>query len=388
MISQLLFANLRDQPLQFVLATLLCTLGLASVNTIVWLQKTLESHAARQATGIDLVVGAKGSALQNTLAAVYHLDVPNGNIRLADVEALAKHPMVMRAIPISLGDSVGGARIVGATPAVYELYAAKANEGMLPAVPLEAAIGANAAKRLKLNVGDRFVGNHGLSEGGDGHGDHAYLVTAILKPTGRVIDELVITPLESVWAVHADHAASTEREVTFALLQLRGPVAMATLPRYINSQTNMQAASPAAESARLLANFGWVAIIVKAFAVALIVAAFFALFVALLQALDRRKTDLALLRAMGVKRGKLWTLLLGESLMVIFLAGAIATFLVIAAAFWLRMYGIPGIHIDWGHGVIVILSSMFVASVLAILATLPVVRRTFTLDISAQLSRT
>jgi putative ABC transport system permease protein len=376
-----------DSIWPFILAVALCTLGVASVISIVWLQQTLQQHAARQAEGIDIIVGAKGSGLQNTLAAVYHADIPNGNIPLAAVEQLAKNPMIARTEPISLGDSVGGARIVGARNSFFELYSAKAAKGTLPQQTLDAVIGANAAKRLKLAIGDSFVGSHGLAEGGDAHDTYPYNVVGILAPTGRVIDELVVTPLESVWAVHEGHSASTEPEVTFALLTLRSPIAMATLPRAINSQTNMQASAPAIESARLLANFGWVALIVKAFAFALIAAAAIATFAALSQALERRQTDLALLRAVGASRRKIAGLVFAEAIAVVLAASLVALPLCAAAAFWLSGFALPGIRIDWAYGFVVFLVVIVAAVVLAAIAAIPTIRSAFRIDVATQLSR-
>ncbi|TAG02487.1 MAG: FtsX-like permease family protein [Betaproteobacteria bacterium] len=388
MISKLIWANVRDQPLQFLLAVLLCALGMASILAVLGLQHTLETHGARQAEGIDLVVGAKGSALQNTLAAVYHLDVPNGNIRLADVETLAKHPMVAQAIPISLGDSVGGARIVGAPDPFYALYNAKPEQGVLPNAPLEAAIGAAAARKLKLRIGDQFFGTHGFADSGDAHGDHAFVVTAILAPTGRVIDNLVVTPLASVWVVHAEHTdANAPAEVTFALLRLRGLAAMASLPRFINAETPMQATSPATESARLLANFDWIAVIIKSFAAALTVATALALLGALSQALEHRQTDLALLRAMGVKRAQLWWLLLGQALASVLLAALVALLLIAAGAWWLERYALPGVVVNGGYLAQLALWVTLAALALAILSTIPVIVRTLRLDIAALLSK-
>jgi putative ABC transport system permease protein len=387
MTRKIIFSYLRAEPVAFALAVLLCALGMTAAMCVLWLQSTLFQHATLQAKGIDLVVGAKGSALQNTLAGVYHLDVPNGNVRLADVNQLAKHPMVSQVIPISLGDSINGARIVGTDARFFELYGATAALGKLPANAMEAVVGANVAKRLKLAIGDHFVGGHGLSEGGDTHDAHAYTVVGVLAPTGRVIDQLVITPLESVWVAHAEHAASGEPEVTFALLAIKGPVAMASLPRFINSQTNMQAASPAAESARLLANFGWVALIVQAFAIALIAASMLALFVALMQSLERHATDVALLRAMGVRRTSIRNVLLGESVLVVLTAAVLMVALSIAVMVWLSMVAVPGIAVSASDGFFFTAMITGLALLLAILATIPSIRRAFRLDIATQLSR-
>jgi len=377
---------LADRPWQFALAVMLCALGMASAIAIVWLQSVLEQHARRQAEGIDIVVGAKGSALQNVLAAVYYLDVPNGNISLREVDALRANPQVAKAIPIGIGDSVGGARIVGTTDEFIPFYGGTLASGTLAAAPMDAVIGASVARRTRLKLGDSFVGAHGLGDTGDAHDSYPYRVVGILNPTGRVIDETVVTPLESVWLVHEGHSASTEPEATFALIQAKGPIGVATLPRLINARPGLQAAVPALESARLLTSFDWVALVVKVFAAILVVAAMASLLGALLQALARREPDLALLRAMGATRGRLAGLMLGESLVLIAVAGGVAGGLVALAAWSFQTFALPGVVIDAGEGLLYLLAGLGIAAMLAALATIPPLRRCLSIDVAAQLS--
>jgi len=377
---------LADRPWQFALAVMLCALGMASAIAIVWLQSVLEQHARRQAEGIDIVVGAKGSALQNVLAAVYYLDVPNGNISLREVDALRANPQVAKAIPIGIGDSVGGARIVGTTDEFIPFYGGTLASGTLAAAPMDAVIGASVARRTRLKLGDSFVGAHGLGDTGDAHDSYPYRVVGILNPTGRVIDETVVTPLESVWLVHEGHSASTEPEATFALIQAKGPIGVATLPRLINARPGLQAAVPALESARLLTSFDWVALVIKVFAAILVVAAMASLLGALLQALARREPDLALLRAMGATRGRLAGLMLGESLVLIAVAGGVAGGLVALAAWSFQTFALPGVVIDAGEGLLYLLAGLGIAAMLAALATIPPLRRCLSIDVAAQLS--
>ena len=382
---------LADRPWQFALAVMLCAVGMASAIAIVWLQSVLEQHARRQAEGIDIVVGAKGSALQNVLSAVYYLDVPNGNITLKEVDALRANPQVAKAIPIGIGDSVGGARIVGTTDEFIPFYGGTLASGTLPTAPMDAVIGAGVARRTKLKLGDNFVGAHGLGDTGDAHDSYPYRVVGILNPTGRVIDETVVTPLESVWLVHeaahgASGSASTEPEATFALIQAKGPIGVAMLPRLINARPGLQAAVPALESARLLTSFNWVALVVKVFAGILVAAAMASLLGALLQALARREPDLALLRAMGATRGTLAGLILGESLVLIAVAAIVAGGLVALAAWSFQTYALPGVVIDASDGFLYGLGGLAIAALLAALATIPVLRRCLSIDVAAQLS--
>ena len=377
---------LAERPWQFALAVMLCALGMASAIAIVWLQSVLEQHARRQAEGIDIVVGAKGSALQNVLAAVYHLDVPNGNISLKEVDALRAHPQVAKAIPMGIGDSVGGARIVGTTDEFIPFYGATLASGTLPAAPMDAVIGAGVARRTQLKLGDNFVGSHGLGDNADAHDSYPYRVVGILNPTGRVIDETVVTPLESVWLVHQGHSASAEPEATFVLVQAKGPIGVATLPRLINARPGLQAAVPALESARLLTSFNWVAVVVKVFSGILVVAAMASLLGALLQALARREPDLALLRAMGATRATLVGLMLGESLVLIAVAAIVAGGWVALAAWSVQTFALPGVVIDVADGLLYGVAGLVIAATLAALATIPALRRCLSIDVAAQLS--
>ncbi len=383
---RLIGAFLRERPSHFVLAVVLAALGMASATAVLWLRDTLEAHAARQAEGIDIVVGAKGSALQNVLAAVYHVDVANGNIPLAEVEAIAARPDVARAVPIALGDTVAGARIVGTTPEFLTLYGAQAQTGSAALAPMEALLGAEVARRTGLAVGDRFVGTHGLAEGGDAHDSHPYTVSGILAPTGRVIDQLVVTALESVWLVHEGHTAATEPEATFALVTVKGPVAMAILPRALNARPALQAAVPALESARLLTVFGWVVTLVQAFAWTMVAAALASLFGALMQAAARREPDFAMLSAIGARPVQLALLLLVELAVVVLAAAAIALAIVLALPALVSAW--VDVTLPWRvwTGVCWLALVFAVTAIVALLAGLPAVIRAGRVDVARRLT--
>ena len=110
----------------------------------------LDRAFERDLAGIDVVVGAKGSPMQLILAGVFHIDVPPGNIPLADVQALAKHPQVAQLIPLSLGDSFRGFRIVGTTLAYITHYQATLAQGAIWAAPMQAVVGAQVAAATGL----------------------------------------------------------------------------------------------------------------------------------------------------------------------------------------------------------------------------------------------
>lgn len=328
---RLALAYARRRPLSTLLVVALLAIGVATVTLTLLLSRELADRLTRDAAGIDLVVGAKGSPLQIVLAGVYHVDVPPGNIPLAAIGELRANPLVREVIPLALGDSFRGFRIVGTEPALVAHYGATLRDGRLWQAPLEAVVGSAVAAATGVGVGAAFAGSHGLAEGGGEHGDARYRVTGVLAPTGTVLDRLVLTALDSVWAVHEHHTgeehdeneAEPEREVTLALVRYASPLAAATLPRAIDRDTALVAASPAYETARLMTVFGAGLDLIRAFALLLVVASGFMLFVALAQALEDRRYDLAILRALGASRRRVASVLLIESL-ALTLVGTVA----------------------------------------------------------------
>ena len=317
---------LRARPLNTALSVILLALGVATIVLLLLVVGQAEERMHRDARGIDLVVGAKGSPMQLMLSGIYHLDAPTGNIPLSAAALLSKNRMVKRAMPLALGDSWQGNRIVGAGKEYADHYGAELREGRFYQKPMEAVLGAEVAARTNTRVGATFKGAHGMgSEPGEEH-EGAYTVVGVLAKTGSVIDRLVLTPIESVWQVHEEHqgpqddadrkALMEAREVTVVLVQYASPLAAAMLPRQINSQSELQAASPAYETARLFSIVGVGIDALRGFAAVLILAAGLSVFIALYGALEERRYELAVMRTLGASPGKLFGLLIGEALVL------------------------------------------------------------------------
>lgn len=312
-----------SRPLGAALNLLLLSLGLASITFLLLVSFQLNRAFDKDLAGIDLVVGAKGSPMQLILCGVFHLDVPAGNIPLKAVQALQKNPMVASVIPLSLGDNLRGYRIVGSSPAYITHYGAVLAQGRMWDAPMQVVLGSIVAKKLGLQVGNTFIGSHGLGAGGHLHGDNPYLVVGILQASASVIDRLIVTDTASVWKVHEDYTAvddadrsimEAEREVTLALIQYKTPLAAMSFPRLVNTSTEMQAAAPALEISRLLHMLGIGTDVLRAFAAVLLLTAGLSVFIALWTAVRERRSDLALLRMLGAPPARIAALLMGEAL--------------------------------------------------------------------------
>ncbi len=311
------------RPGAALLNALLIALGVATMTVLLLVSTQMERSFERDLAGVDVVVGAKGSPLQMILAGVLHVDVPAGNIPLEAAQELAKDPRVKRLIPLSLGDSFEGARIVGTTFEYVNLYQAKMATGQSWTGPMQVVVGADLETKLPINA--VFAGTHGLAGGGEVHDKSKYTVVGQLQRCGCVLDRLILTSTESVWQVHekeialdeADKKAlQAEREITFGLIQYASPLAAVSFPRFVNSSTELQAAAPALEITRLFRMLGVGTQVLQAFAAVMAAVAAISLWMSLTQALRERRGDLAMLRMLGASPSKVALLLLFETLLL------------------------------------------------------------------------
>lgn len=323
MIVKLIFRNLLYKPLSTILSIVLLMLGTGIISMLMLMQQQAEKKFSNDLRDIDIVAGAKGSPLQLVLSAVYQMDAPTGNIKRSDLGILTANPYVEQVIPLAYGDSYKGFRIVGTDSNYLKKYSAVFSEGGYFQKPMEVVLGSNVAEKTNSRLNDEFFGTHGLSGKGHEHEEFKYHVAGILKPTNTVLDNLVITPIESVWLIHqhhdedgdedesavegeehrhhetADTSDKPEDEITAALIKLRSPMGMMMLPRTLSENTDMQAAVPAIEINRLFELMGIGITTVKGIAYAIMFISGLSVFISLYSRLKERKYEMALMRTMG-----------------------------------------------------------------------------------------
>lgn len=342
----LVWSYLKARPLNTALNMLILGLGTAVVTILIIVNYQLRENISSNARGIDMVVGAKGSPMQLILANIFHIDFPTGNIALVEAERIARHRLVKRAIPMALGDSHRGFRIVGTTLEYPQLYDADIDKGTWWKQPMEVTLGASVAEALELKPGDHFASSHGLTQSGPAHDDQHFVVAGVAERTGTVMDNLILTGVESIWQVHQSHAESQDtaavalkheaadspaspvipslmagdssKQITSLLIQYRSAMGAIQLPRWVNGQSSLQAASPAFETARLFSILGVGVNILRAFAYILIFVSALGIFIALYNSLKERRYDLAIMRSMGASRFKIFISVLLEGLALTF----------------------------------------------------------------------
>ena len=361
--------SLKYRFLNSFLSIMLTAFGVSIALLISQFGNHIQNRINLDGQGIDIVVGAKGSPLQLILSSVYHIDIPTGNIAYSQAKKIMSNPQIEESIPLALGDNWRGFRIVGTTTNYIRHYDMSLSTGRYWDQNFEVVVGSS----VNLDIGDEFMGVHGLLEDGSSHEEHKYDVVGILKPSGTVLDRLILTSLNSVLDIHGlhkvdnsfeknhehqhDHEHHKEEhhdvhehdhdkekhknedenhhkhskndketnktnelgssEITALLIKTKSPIANINLPRSINRESSLQAANPALEINRLISLFG---IGSKSFAILsliLILIASLNIFSGLASNLENRMGDLAVLRAVGFSKKRIFKIIVLEGILVV-----------------------------------------------------------------------
>ena len=383
--------NLTSKPLSMLLSLVLFALGVGLISMLFLLNKQLSDKFEKNQAGIDLVIGAKGSPLQMILCSMYQIDAPTGNISIKDARPFMnpKHPLIKQAVPLSLGDSHKGYRIVGTNEEYPALYGGEIGEGRMWNTHFEVTVGAGVAEDLNIQIGDQFHSSHGfVNDENLIHDDgEKFKVVGIFKPTGAVLDQVICTTNQTIWMVHNHeghdhgedgHAAhdgegngegtahahshddhdhhhdnppndvmlekalidETEQEITTLLVKYKNKKNWQSLnmPRNIDESTSMKSANPAYEINRLYSMMGVGLDSLKMLAYVIFFVSGLSVFISLFNSLKERKYELALMRVMGASRVKLFSLIVLEGLILAVLGYIIGIIISHLSLGWLAGY--------------------------------------------------
>ena len=289
---------------------------------------SLRTQAERAFTesrmGFDAVLGARGSPLQLVLNSVFHLETSPGNLPWSMFEAIATNTLVKRAVPYVVGDSYRGHRIVGTFAGAFDHASAprlRAGGRLFAAGAREAVVGAAVAEEAELERGARFKPYHGLVNDAAAQHDEEFTVVGVLEATGGPADRAIWVPLEALYAMsgHVLRGAGEERrgveaagdranwEVSAVMLELRSPQAGFALDQLVNKQGKVATlAWPIATvMADLFRKLGWATRVLGFVAYLVVVVAAGTILAAVSSAMNERRREMAILRALGARRAGL-----------------------------------------------------------------------------------
>lgn len=374
--------NILFRPLRSSFNIILIAFSVTLIISSILINEQLKNHFEKNLAKIDLILTAKGSPLQAILCNLYHVDAPTGNIPVKALKAFLnpRHPLIKSSLPLSLGDNANGFRIVGTTIEYLDWYNLSIEEGKQFTSNMDAVLGHEVAKQLKLKIGDKFLSGHGLVEEEDNDHLHhnEFTVVGILSSSGQVSDRLIYTPISSYWLIHNHHSndgeakneahdhtseshsdaqivykdslANVDQSISSLLLRFNGRnIQTLNFGRNINENTDLMSAYPAIEMNRLYEITGSISDVLFYIALLVTLLSALSIFISLIQSAHERKKEISMMRLTGVSRSFIFNNILFEGLLILligFLLGIISAHLLVEllghAGSLKNKYGIHG----------------------------------------------
>lgn len=339
-------------------ATAILTVLTVAISVMLFLGVEKVRHGARESfentiSGVDLIVGARSSPVNLLLYSVFHIGDATNNITWDSYETVASAPGVAWTVPISLGDSHRGHRVIGSTPGLFEHYEYGGGRTLqfangAPFTDLfDAVIGAAVARELGYQTGDEIIIAHGMGEVGFiEHDNNPFTVVGVLELTGTPLDQSVMVTLEAIEAIHLGGATGagttlsaeelrardlTPDQLTAFYVGLNSPVAALRLQRAINTypEEALQAVIPGVALTQLWSIVGVAERTLAAVAAFVVLTGLVSILTAILTSLNERRREMAILRALGARPHHVFVLLVAEAALVALagaMLGALATY--------------------------------------------------------------
>lgn len=304
------------------------------------LRTEARSGFANTIAGVDLIVGGRSGGVQLLLYSVFHIGNATNNIDWRSYRDIAAHPKVTWVVPISLGDSHRGYRVVGTDPSFFRHYRFAGDRALTFAAggefttPFQAVLGADVAGSLKYRLGQQLVLAHGAGEVNlMEHTNMPFQVSGILARTGTPLDRSILVSLEGITAIHigweagvpmpglhvteqdAAHMNLTPKSVTALLVGLNSKIATFQVQRYINDYRGepLLAILPGATLQELWDLVGVGERLLLAVSAFVVIVGMAGLLTVLLAGLEARRREMAVLRSVGAHPRQILGLILGET---------------------------------------------------------------------------
>lgn len=374
-------ANRRSTALLAVLAIAMSVALLLSVDKI---RRDARTSFTNTVSGVDLIVGARSGAVPLLLYSVFRIGNATNDVSVESYGEIRALPGVAWTVPLSLGDSHRGYRVLGTTNAYFERYRHGDDRPLrfVAGAPFDdlfdAVLGSEVADALGYRLGDPIVVSHGTGAVGlVRHDDQPFRVTGILAPTGTPVDRTVHVSLRGIEAMHVDWRSGAKvpgqstgadvlramplepRAITAFLVGLESRRDVFRLQRAVNEYTAepLLAVLPGVALQEL---WGLVGVAEKALLVVswfVVAAGIVNLLSVLFAGLGERRREIAILRASGARPGHVFLLLTFEAGLLAFagiVAGLVLHWIVtLAGGFWVERnfglalpFGWPGPR-DW-----------------------------------------
>lgn len=367
----LAWKSARNRKVTAILSILTVAISVILLLGVERIRTQAKSSFANTISGTDLIVGGRSGQVNLLLYSVFRIGNATNNIDWKSYQEFSQHRSVKWAIPISLGDSHKGFRVMGTNHSYFEhyRYGQKQNlaftKGREFQQLFETVIGAEVAKTLGYQIGSEIIIAHGISDVGfSRHDNLPFKVVGILAPTGTPVDKTVHVSLEAIEAIHVGWESGANlgntpdaqqlqnrdfqpKQITAMMLGLKSKIQTFALQRQINTYTKepLSAILPGVALHELWGMMSVAEQALMAVSAFVVIAGLLGMLSSLLTSLQERRREMAILRAMGARPRHVFSLLILEASSLTFIGILLGTFslyllLFVAAPFIQQSYGI------------------------------------------------
>lgn len=339
----LAFKSLRNRKFTVVLTVCAIALSVTLLLAVERIRHDAKLSFTNTISGTDLIVGARSGSIQLLLYSVFRIGNPTNNISWQSFTQISSNPLVKWAVPISLGDSHRGFRVMGTTRDYFDHFRyarsspLKFSQGKPFNAVYDAVIGAEVADALDYNLGDKIVVAHG---GGEisfiDHADKPFTVVGILARTSTPVDRTVHVTLEGIEAMHIDWQGGAQKPgltitaeqasqmdlspnvITAFMLGLKSRISTFTMQRNINefAEEPLLAIIPGValqELWDLMSVAEQALLMISGFVIVIGLVGMMAM---ILSSLNERRREMAILRSSGARPVHIIGLLVSEALLL------------------------------------------------------------------------
>ncbi|OEF05208.1 ABC transporter permease [Vibrio genomosp. F10] len=344
-ITSLAWKSVRNRKTTAILTILTVAISVILLMGVERIRTQAKNSFANTISGTDLIIGGRSGQVNLLLYSVFRIGNATNNIDWKSYQEFSQHNAVDWAIPISLGDSHRGFRVMGTNESYFQHYKYGSKQsltfssGQSFSQLFETVVGSDVAKSLGYQVGSEIIIAHGIGDVGFARHDNLpFTVVGILAPTGTPVDKTVHVSLEAIEAIHVGwesgaHLGNTPsadqlnqhqfepKQITAMMVGLKSKIQTFALQRQINTYTQepLSAIMPGVALHELWGMMSVAEQALMAVSVFVVIAGLLGMLSSLLTSLQERRREMAILRAMGARPKHVFALLISEASALTFL---------------------------------------------------------------------
>ncbi|HHF2877481.1 TPA: ABC transporter permease [Vibrio diabolicus] len=338
-VAKLAWKSLINRKATAILTIMTVAISVVLLLGVERIRTQAKDSFANTISGTDLIIGGRSGQVNLLLYSVFRIGNATNNIDWKSYQEFANHRAVDWAIPISLGDSHKGFRVMGTNHSYFEHYkfgskqSLTFSEGRKFNGLFETVLGSDVAKQLGYHVGSEIIIAHGISDVGfSRHDNLPFKVVGILAPTGTPVDKTVHVSLEAIEAIHVGWESGARlgptpkaqdlknrdfqpKQITAMLVGLKSRIQTFALQRQINTYPKepLSAIMPGVALHELWGMMSVAEQALMAVSGFVVIAGLLGMLSSLLTSLQERRREMAILRAMGARPRHVFSLLISEA---------------------------------------------------------------------------